>query len=58
MSIGFVKADVEKMPTKQLESLSPVIRELWVDDVDELISSQRLGDYWLIERELRKRFLA
>ena len=37
MGIGFAKVDVEEMPTEQLESLSPVIRELWVDEVDELI---------------------
>ena len=55
MSIGFNKADVEKMETKQLQNLSKIIRELWVDEEDELISSKRLGDYWLIERELRRR---
>jgi len=55
MSIGYNKADVESMSTKQLQHLSPIIRELWVDEEDELISSKRLGDYWLIERELRRR---
>jgi pheromone shutdown protein TraB len=58
MGIGFAKADVEKMSTEELKALSPIVKECWVDEVDELISSHRLGDYWLIERELRKRFLA
>tara|TARA_R110002167_G_C12389807_1_gene625816 strand:+ start:220 stop:405 length:186 start_codon:yes stop_codon:yes gene_type:complete len=55
MSIGYTKLNIESKSTEELKELSPIIKECWLDEVDELISSHRLGDYWLIERELRAR---
>ena len=57
MGIGYTKTDIQNKTTKELKALSPVIKECWLDEVDELVSSHRLGDYWLIERELRARDL-
>jgi len=55
MGIGYTKTGIQKKTTEELKALSPVVKECWLDEVDELVSSHRLGDYWLIERELRAR---
>lgn len=53
--IGYTKTDIQEKSTEELKALSPIVKECWLDEVDELVSSHRLGDYWLIERELRAR---
>jgi len=53
--IGFTKTNIQGKSTEELKALSPVVKECWLDEVDELVSSHRLGDYWLIEREIRAR---